>query len=54
MDKKEKLWKTCRNFIDKYKISCPESLMQVDHVNLALPDLVEEVCEIVGYYYEKD
>lgn len=53
-DDKDLLWDTCKTWIDKYKPSCPESLMQVDDINLACPDLAEEVCNIIGYSGDKD
>ena len=44
------LWNICRNFVKKYKPSCPESIQQVDEINLACTDFVEEICGCVGYY----
>ena len=50
-----KLWNICKGFVNKYKPTCPESINQVDEINLACSDLVEEICECVGYYdYEKE
>lgn len=49
------LWNLCRKFINKYKPSCPESINQVDAINLACIDFVEEICDCVGYYdYESE
>jgi len=47
------LWNICRKFIKEYKPSCPESIQQVDEINLACPDLAEEICECVGYYSQE-
>jgi hypothetical protein len=44
------LWILCRKFVNKYKPSCPESINQVDEINLACTDFVEEICNCVGYY----
>lgn len=49
-ESKELLWKTCKEWIDKEKPTCPESIVQIDSVNLSLPDLAESICNIVGYY----
>jgi hypothetical protein len=49
------LWNICKRFINKYKPSCAESINQVDEINLACSDFVEEICECVGYYeYKKE
>ena len=47
------LWKACADFIEKHKISCPESIWQSDNVIIAAPELVEAACEHVGYYEEE-
>lgn len=39
-----------RAWRDKYKPRAPESLMQVDSVNEALPELAEAVLDVIGYY----
>lgn len=50
-----KLWNICKGFVEKYKPTCAESIYQVDHINLACPEFVEEICDCVGYYdYEKE
>ena len=44
-----KIWNTCKKFKDKYKPSCPESIHQVDEINLACTEFVEELFHHVGY-----
>ena len=43
------LWNVCKNFVEKYEIGCVEQIWQTDSVLIAAPELVEEVCEVVGY-----
>jgi len=49
-----KLWNACMNFIKKHEIGCVESIWQMDSTLVAAPELVEEVCEIVGYLPYED
>lgn len=39
-----------QKFIIANKITCAESLHQVDSINEQLPEIMGELCEIVGYY----
>ena len=48
------LWNACFNFIKKHDIGCAEQIWQTDSVLIAAPELVEEVCEIVGYVEYED
>ena len=51
----EALYETVTEFIDKHRISCPEAIAQNDAVITDAYDLIESLCEIVGYYeYDKD
>lgn len=43
------LWKACAAFIEKHEISCAESVYQSDNILIHSSELVEDVCEIVGY-----
>lgn len=43
------LWNVATAFIEKYEIGCAEQIWQTDSVLIAAPELVEEVCEVVGY-----
>lgn len=44
------LFAVCKVWRDTYKPRCAESLLQVDSVNEALPELAEEIFNIIGYY----
>lgn len=46
----ESLWGVCVFWIERVHVRSSKSLLQVDRVNEALPDLAEEVCAIIGYY----
>ena len=49
------LWNACKYFVNEYEIGCVEQIWQTDSVIIAAPELVECVCEIVGYKeYEDD
>lgn len=43
-----------RKWRDFYEPTCAESLYQVDRINENLPELVESLLNIVGYYKYKD
>lgn len=50
-----KLAEHCWAFIEKYKISCPESIYQQDYVIENAYEFIEGICDIVGYYeYAED
>jgi hypothetical protein len=46
------LWDAVVKWRDEHEVSCAESLLQVDSVNEELPELAEEVFDIVGYWEE--
>lgn len=39
----------CRKFINEQDISCAEAIYQVDRIRLSALELLESICEIVGY-----
>lgn len=48
------LWNVVAKFIDVNRISCPEATVE-DRVYEKSPELVYDLCEIVGYYdYPED
>jgi hypothetical protein len=49
-EQRQALWDTCHQWVRRHKPRCPESLLQVDSVNEALPELAEAVCKLVGYH----
>lgn len=55
MSKEENLWALCKKFIEDEKISCAESVYQTDSVIINAYELIEKICNIVGYHkYEDD
>jgi hypothetical protein len=55
MKPKDKLWKLCEKFVKDNTISCPETIHQCDWVSENSPELVQAICEIVGYHkYEEE
>lgn len=44
------LWDMCKKFVDEHKVSCSESVQQVDKTYLECPNFVSEVCGCVGFY----
>lgn len=49
MGKEKKLKKIIKAFIDKHEISCAEGVHQNDRVVIAATELIEELCDVVGY-----
>ena len=48
------LWNACVNFIKEHEIGHVEQIWQIDSIILASTELVESVCEIVGYVEHED
>jgi hypothetical protein len=44
------LWNLCSGFVEEHKVSCPETVYQVDSVSLACQEFVADVCKQVGFY----
>lgn len=51
---KKNLYNICNEWIKKHKPTCAESLIQVDSINLALHEIVENICNEIGYYKYDD
>lgn len=47
--KLERLEAVCLDFIKDNEVTCAEKIMQDDLIQLAAPELVEAICEILGY-----
>lgn len=41
-------------FIAKHKITCAETIYQVDAVILNAPTFIEKLCEVAGYHVRPD
>lgn len=54
MTSKTELWKLCEKFIEDNAISCPEAVHQTDWVIQNAYELIEQICEIVGYKEQED
>lgn len=52
--KDQKLKHICRKYVEEQKISCPECVYQSDRVILNAHELIEELCDVVGYYSHED
>lgn len=40
----------CEDFVKHHKVRAPESPYQMDGIQEAAPELIEAICNIVGYY----
>ena len=49
MSKEKKLKAIVETFVEKHGISCPESIYQCDRVIEDACQLIEELCNVVGY-----
>lgn len=48
----EELYTLCANWIEEHRVDCEESVFQVDRIFQACPELVGEICSLLGYYEE--
>jgi hypothetical protein len=51
MNNSEKIVKL-KELIKKHKIRCVEDVWQRDSIGDDAPEIIQEMCEIVGYYNE--
>jgi len=47
--KLERLWGVCEQFLADNRVSCPEAILQMDHVLLNAPELIEAIGLVVGW-----
>ena len=53
--KEQKLLKLCQEYIKEHEISCPEAICQRDCIIENAYNLIEQICDIVGYHkYSED
>ena len=50
MTKQEELFNFVKGYVEKHKISCPESIHQCDELQLDSPEFMEKCVDIVGYF----
>ena len=43
------LHRICLDFIEKKKITCPETIYQTDRVIEGAYEFIQDICDIVGY-----
>lgn len=53
-EQQQALAKVCLDFVNKHRITCPESIYQVDSIIVDSTTLVEEICNVVGYVTDDD
>lgn len=53
-DKPGYLMDLCLSWIEKNEVSCPEQIYQVDIMTIKSMELVEEICNLIGYYKDED
>lgn len=53
-NKRQELWDLCQKFITDKAIICPEAVYQTDRVIENAYELIEGICDIVGYYEEPE
>lgn len=51
---KDKLYKICKDFIEKHDISCEDCIGQQDSIILDAYDLIQDICNCVGYTENMD
>lgn len=54
MTKEQELFDLCGRFVAEQQISCPEAVYQTDRVIENAYELIESICDIVGYYKYPD
>lgn len=53
IERLKRLWDVCEKFIEKQRISHPEIICQCDWVIENAYDLIEDICDVVGYKKEE-
>lgn len=48
------LYDLCKEFIKENKISCSEDIYQSDRIEANALDLIEQICELIGYDEEDE
>jgi hypothetical protein len=51
-EQRQQLWDLCRKWIKDNKVTCGETLYQVDSVQEAMYDLTTQICKLVGFHQE--
>lgn len=48
------LFDLCKDFIKDNKITCAESIYQSNSIEANALDLIEQICDVIGYYEEDE
>jgi len=48
-EKKQKVWDLLISKFLEYECFCPESVMQSDDINIASPEILSEISEIINF-----
>ncbi len=48
------LFDLCRDFIKDNEITCSETIYQSDKIEANALDLIEQICELIGYYEDEE
>lgn len=48
------LFDLCKEFVNENEISCSEDLYQRDSLQLQALELLEQICDLIGYYEDEE
>ena len=48
------LWEVCQAFINEHEILCVDSVYQQDAIVIDALAFIAKICDIVGYYKDKE
>ena len=48
------LYDLCKDFIRENKITCEETIYQSPRIESNALELIEQICELLGFYEEED
>lgn len=50
----QRLLEVCSDYIEHHELTCAESIYQKDAIYESAPELVEQICNVIGYYPSGD
>ena len=53
-EKKEKVLSLIEDYINEHRVSCGESVMQMDNPQVAAPELMADIVDIIEPEYDED
>ena len=48
------LFDLCKDFIRESEISCPETIYDRDSLQLQCLELLEQICDLIGYHEDEE